>query len=137
MRYALSQSGLRPHQWFILLGAMLYAAIYLGVIEPRGIAAWFADQPEVSRAFSDPTHRRFIAAETFLYLSGDWRRMANMDHYAVDCDFAVLSVAPVTSAEETLRAPEVQAKRFRECWDVALDYVATLRKPVPAPGGAA
>jgi hypothetical protein len=43
MRYALSQSGLRPHQWFILLGAMLYAAIYLGVIEPRGIAAWFAD----------------------------------------------------------------------------------------------
>jgi hypothetical protein len=58
MRYALSQSGLRPHQWFILLGAMLYAAIYLGVIEPRGIAAWFADQPEVSRAFSDPNFGR-------------------------------------------------------------------------------
>jgi hypothetical protein len=58
MRYALSQSGLRPHQWLILFGAMLYAAIYLGVVEPRGIAIWFADQPEVSRAFSDPNFGR-------------------------------------------------------------------------------
>jgi hypothetical protein len=58
MRYALSQSGLRPHQWLILFGALLYSAIYLGVLEPRGIAAWFADQPEVSRAFSDPNFGR-------------------------------------------------------------------------------
>jgi hypothetical protein len=58
MRYALSQSGLRMHQWLILLGGLLYAIIYLGVVEPRGIAAWFANQPEVSRAFSDPNFGR-------------------------------------------------------------------------------
>jgi hypothetical protein len=58
MRYALSQSGLRPHQWLILFGAFLYAAVYLGVLEPRGIAAWFANQPEVSRAFTDPNFGR-------------------------------------------------------------------------------
>jgi hypothetical protein len=58
MRYALSQSGLRMHQWLILLGGLLYAVIYLGVVEPRGIAAWFANQPEVSRAFSDPNFGR-------------------------------------------------------------------------------
>jgi hypothetical protein len=58
MRYALSQSGLRFHQWLILSGALLYATIYLGVVEPRGIAAWFANQPEVSRAFSDPNFGR-------------------------------------------------------------------------------
>jgi hypothetical protein len=58
MRYAVSQSGLRVHQWLILFGAMLYGTIYLGVLEPRSIAAWFANQPEVSRAFSDPNFGR-------------------------------------------------------------------------------
>jgi hypothetical protein len=58
MRYALSQSGLRLHQWLILLGGLLYATVYLGVVEPRGIAAWLANQPDVSRAFSDPNFGR-------------------------------------------------------------------------------
>jgi hypothetical protein len=54
MREAISHSGLRVHQWLILFGALLYGVIYMGVLEPRGIAAWFANQPEVARAFSDP-----------------------------------------------------------------------------------
>ncbi len=58
MRYAVSQSGLRVHQWLILFGAVLYGTIYLGVLEPRSIAAWFANQPSVSRAFSDPNFGR-------------------------------------------------------------------------------
>jgi hypothetical protein len=58
MRHALSQSGLRPHQWLILFGALLYGSVYLGVVEPRGIAAWFANQPEVASAFSDPDFGR-------------------------------------------------------------------------------
>jgi hypothetical protein len=58
MRYALSQSGLRPHQWLIMFGGLLYATIYLGVVEPRGIALWFATQPDVARAFSDPNFGR-------------------------------------------------------------------------------
>jgi hypothetical protein len=58
MREAISQSGLRLHQWLILFGALLYGTIYLGVLEPRAIAAWFANQPEVSRAFSDPNFGR-------------------------------------------------------------------------------
>jgi hypothetical protein len=58
MRHALSHSGLRLHQWLILFGGLLYATVYLGVVQPRGIAAWFANQPEVSRAFSDPNFGR-------------------------------------------------------------------------------
>ena len=58
MRDAISHSGLRLHQWFLLFGALLYGTIYMGVLEPRGIAAWFANQPEVSRAFSDPNFGR-------------------------------------------------------------------------------
>jgi hypothetical protein len=58
MREAISQSGLRVHQWLILFGAVLYGTIYMGVLQPRGIASWFANQPEVSRAFSDPNFGR-------------------------------------------------------------------------------
>jgi hypothetical protein len=58
MRDVISQSGLRMHQWLILFGALLYGTIYMGILEPRGIAAWFANQPEVSRAFSDPNFGR-------------------------------------------------------------------------------
>jgi hypothetical protein len=58
MRYAVSQSGLRVHQWLILFGAVLYGTIYLGVLEPRSIAAWFANQPSVSLAFSEPNFGR-------------------------------------------------------------------------------
>jgi len=58
MREAISHSGLRMHQWLILLGALLYGVIYMGVLEPRGIAAWFANQREVARAFSDPNFGR-------------------------------------------------------------------------------
>lgn len=58
MREAISQSGLRLHQWLLLFGALLYGTIYMGVLQPQGIAAWFANQPEVSRAFSDPNFGR-------------------------------------------------------------------------------
>jgi hypothetical protein len=58
MRDAISLSGLRVHQWLILFGALLYATIYLGVLDLRGMAAWFANRPEVSRAFSDPNFGR-------------------------------------------------------------------------------
>jgi hypothetical protein len=58
MRDALSLTSLRLPQWVILFGAVLYATIYLGVLDLRGMAAWFANRPEVSRAFSDPNFGR-------------------------------------------------------------------------------
>ena len=58
MREVISHSGLRLHQWLLLFGALLYGTIYMGVLQPQGIAAWFANQPEVSRAFSDPNFGR-------------------------------------------------------------------------------
>jgi hypothetical protein len=58
MRDAVGVPGLRLHQWLILLGALLYGTIYLGVLDPRGIAVWFANRPEVSQAFSDPNFGR-------------------------------------------------------------------------------
>lgn len=58
MRNAISLSRLQVHQWLVLAGALLYGAIYLGLLDLRGIAIWLANRPEVSRAFSDPNFGR-------------------------------------------------------------------------------
>jgi hypothetical protein len=58
MRDALSLTSLRLPQWVLLFGAVLYATIYLGVLDLRAMAAWLASRPEVSRAFSDPNFGR-------------------------------------------------------------------------------
>jgi hypothetical protein len=58
MRDAISLTNLRVHQWVVLAGALLYATIYLGVLDLRGIAASLASRPEVARAFNDPDFGR-------------------------------------------------------------------------------
>jgi len=78
-----------------------------------------------NRAFQDPTHRRFIVAETFLYLHRPWRESQKLDHYAVDCNFHV-QCDPIVPAEIGLLHPEAQMRRFTESWNVILDWQATL-----------
>jgi len=51
MRETLS---LRAHHWLILIGALVYGTIYAGMLDVRGIVAWFANRPEVAKAFSEP-----------------------------------------------------------------------------------
>ena len=46
--------SLRAHHWLILIGALVYGTIYAGMLDVRGIAAWFANRPEVAKAFADP-----------------------------------------------------------------------------------
>ncbi len=58
MRDAISLTNLRVHQWVVLAGALLYATIYLGVLDLRGMAASLASRPEVARAFNDPDFGR-------------------------------------------------------------------------------
>src|SRR5437016_1241484 len=50
--------GLRPYYWVMLIGTLVYGAIYGGVLDVRGIGAWFANRPEVAKAFSDPNFGR-------------------------------------------------------------------------------
>jgi len=46
--------SLRAHHWLILIGALVYGTIYAGMLDVRGIVAWFANRPEVAKAFSEP-----------------------------------------------------------------------------------
>jgi len=76
------------------------------------------------RAFQDPTHRRFIASNTFLYLSGQWREQQKLDHYNVKCRFSqTVDAIPV---EPQSRVPEVQRRMSLHYRNYISDYVANL-----------
>jgi hypothetical protein len=79
-----------------------------------------------TRALQDPTHRRFIVPDTFLYFNRDWRVVNNLDHYGVRCHFGV-NVNHTTPKDETLYHPEASARRFRHFWNVVFDHVAQLK----------
>lgn len=85
-----------------------------------------------NRAFQDPTHRRFIVAETFLYMNRDWRIQNKLDHYNVACHFG-LNVNPIVPTELTLLHQEAQARRFNGEWNTVLDWDAKLKSMKEAP----
>jgi predicted SAM-dependent methyltransferase len=83
---------------------------------------------QTSRAFQDPTHRRFIPQETMLYLCKNWREHPDikLNHYPVKCDFEI-NVGRTMPTSEGARHVEVQGERFNNMWNVAFDFQATLK----------
>ena len=80
-----------------------------------------------NRAFQDSIHRRFIVAETFLYLAKEWRDLNKLSHYNVECNFAC-NVDPIIPQELSLLHPEAQHRRFNNEWNTILDWQAKLIK---------
>lgn len=77
------------------------------------------------RAFWDPTHRRFITAQTFLYLNKEWRDSQGLGHYNVKCNFAG-NTGSVFDAALAARHPEAQARLMNECWNTVIDWKTDL-----------
>jgi hypothetical protein len=77
------------------------------------------------RAFQDPTHRRFLPSQTFLYLNAKWRQDNKLDHYMAQCNFDV-KVDPTVPIEMTLLHPEAQQMRMMHHWNTIVDWSATL-----------
>lgn len=78
-----------------------------------------------TRAFQDPTHRRFIPIATFLYLNQEWRKAQALDHYRVRAHFGV-NVFPSIPNELAMRAEEVQRDAFEHHWNSSIDLYADL-----------
>lgn len=80
-----------------------------------------------SRAFQDPTHRRFIVAETFLYMNKEWRELNKLDHYRVSCNFGI-NVNPVILTEvDKSRVDAWKQMAFAHYWNVIMDWDAHLK----------
>lgn len=86
------------------------------------------------RAFQDPTHRRFITPQTFLYLTKQWRDLNGLSHYKVACDFEV-GVDPIVDQQLNLRDPRAAQFQMTFYWNVVIDWHAKLqsKKPVGPP----
>lgn len=97
------------------------------VLKPGGMLTIFCPSARSNRAFQDPTHRRFIVAETFLYLNKEWRDLNKLQHYNIDCNFSI-QVDPLIPAELGLLHPEAAARRINESWNTVFDWKATLIK---------
>ena len=96
------------------------------ILKPDGWLTVIAPALQSVRAFQDPTHRRFIPAETYFYLADEWRKLNKLDHYRVRCNF-VCDVNPTIPQELSLLHPEAQARRVRESWNCTWDFVAKLK----------
>lgn len=99
------------------------------ILKPNGWLTLIWPALQSARAFQDPTHRRFIPMEMVFYLDPAWRKANGLDHYRVKCHFAG-DVNFSMQQEESVRAAEVQAIRFRHYWNTVLDYHAKMKKIV-------
>lgn len=100
-----------------------------------------------SRAFWDPSHRRFLQEQTFTgYLSKPWRRANGLEHaaYGVSCDFEVAVqhlikdynyVRSVGPEDDASFQPWI-ASRLDSYWNVADDMIVVLTKKVPVAASA-
>ncbi len=95
------------------------------ILKPGATMMVIVPSGRSDRAYQDPTHRRFIVAETFGYLNKDVREGMGLGHYRVRCNFAS-NVNPTVSQDMNLRHQEVQARMFRESYNVVCDWHATL-----------
>lgn len=80
------------------------------------------------RGLQDPTHQRYVVAESFLYLSREWREQNRLDHYPVSCDFFA---DPIGYAEHPYfggRTDEHRTLGQMFAWNYALDMHVTLTK---------
>lgn len=96
------------------------------ILKPGGVMTVVCPSVKSTRAFWDPTHRRFIDQMTFFYLYREWRVSQKLDHYKVECNFAG-NVNPTVDENHTLKSADRQAFEFRHYWDVVYDWVVTLK----------
>lgn len=80
-----------------------------------------------TRAFQDPTHRRFIPAMTAYYFNKQWRDVNKLDHYNVECDFDFV-IGEAVNGNWINRAPEAKAFAYQTYWNVVDDLHFIMTK---------
>ena len=98
------------------------------VLQPDGVAEFIHPYAMNTRAFQDPTHRRFIPEATWYYLNREWRETQGLQHYKVNCDFEVVTIVGLGVNDAVqLRAQEAQDFARAHYWHVIADLHVTLR----------
>jgi predicted SAM-dependent methyltransferase len=97
------------------------------ILKPKGEVTIIAPYYSSMRAFSDPTHTRYISDLSFYYLNKEWRNNIGLNHYGITCDFDVEFSYHITE-EMTLKSEEVRNKAFTHDLNVIDDIIVKLIK---------
>lgn len=101
------------------------------VLKPDGLFRLVWPALQSSRAFQDPTHRRFIPGETLTYFSKKWRADSSIEHYLCSCDFEVIScemgMHQMLGQNGIFSTPEANQHALMMHWNLVYDYMAVLK----------
>jgi predicted SAM-dependent methyltransferase len=82
-----------------------------------------------TRAFWDPTHRRFIPEQTWYYFNKDWREQNGLDHYPIKTNFEVTLISGEGIPQHIAsRNQEYQEIARVHWWNVVADLHVELKK---------
>lgn len=79
------------------------------------------------RAWQDPTHRRAINEVTWYYFNTEWRETQRLDHYPVQCDWEVVSIAAAYNDPWHLKSAETQEFARLHYFNVISDLTVILK----------
>ncbi len=97
------------------------------ILKPKGRALITAPHYASIRAFGDPTHIRYIGDFSFYYFSKEWRKVHDLEHYGIECNFDI-KYSYFISNDLALKSEEVQQKAFREDWNSIDDIIVEMIK---------
>lgn len=81
-----------------------------------------------TRAFQDPTHRRFIPQQTWYYFNREWMKANALDHYPITADFDVIVIQGL-GMNPTFQARNAEMTQFAltHHWEAVADLQVELR----------
>lgn len=117
-----SEDFLAPKDGFIKFINEVYR-----ILKPGGKVNLVAPYWSSVRFVGDPTHVRPIGESTLWYLDKEWRTNNNLEHYGINCDFAV-RLSYWVSNEMTLKSEQVRQKAFTSDLNAIEDIIIELTK---------
>jgi len=95
------------------------------ILKPGSIMTAVVPNARCTRAFIDPLIRRHFVAESFFFLSAEWRVANACGFYPVRCDFSP-GITPIVTRAFGLRHEQHQMQVAESHWNVILDWQITL-----------
>lgn len=97
------------------------------ILKPGGQMTVVAPYYTSVRCWQDPTHKRAISENTFLYYNKGWREEARLSHYAIKADFD-FSYGYSFAPEWAVRSDTARQFALKHYWNVVADLMVTLTK---------
>ena len=99
------------------------------VMKPGGQATFVAPYYTSVWAIQDPTHKRSISEQTFLYFNREWREANRLQHYPIVADFKIEKIERVVTPAFADKTPDEITFAATHYWNVINEITVVLKKP--------